>query len=129
MDKSTSPNIYVTMYKCFFFGTSAFFFLPAAGLFSWSRIRGTKGARPDATAQVWVLAEARRTCSGGSNWQIPTRSDSEQVEPSRPMHTQVYVKRMSDGSCDIWDLECRQRRQTLLGDGKIKIMSDGSCTG
>ena len=35
------------------------------------------------------------------------------------MQTHVQVKRMSDGSCDIWDLECHQRRQTLLGDGKI----------
>ena len=36
---------------------------------------------------------------------------------------------MSDGSCDVWDIECRPRRQTLLGDGKVTIMSDGSCTG
>ena len=39
----------------------------------------------------------------------------------------VQVKRMSDGLCDILDLECRQYRQTLLRDGKVKGMSDGSC--
>ena len=41
----------------------------------------------------------------------------------------VQVKGISDGSRDIWDLECRQCRQTLLGDVKAKGMSDGSCTG
>ena len=30
-----------------FFGPSSFFSLPAAGLFSYSRLRGTQGARPD----------------------------------------------------------------------------------
>ena len=51
---------------------------------------------------------------GGSKWQIPTGSDSEHVQPSRPMQTHVQVKRMSDGSCDIRDLECHQCRQTIL---------------
>ena len=81
------------------FGTSAFVFLPAAGLFSCSRLRGPQGARPDTTAQVWALAEVRGMCSGGSKWQVPTGSDSEHVEPSRPMQIHVQVKRTSDGSC------------------------------
>ena len=110
-----------------FFGTSAFLSLSAAGLFSCSRLRGTQGARPDTTAQVWALAEIHGTCSGGSKWQVPTGSDSEHVEPSRSMQTHVQVKRMSDGSCDTWGLECRQCRQTLLGDGNVERMSDGSC--
>ena len=32
-----------------FFGPSALFSLPAAGLYSCSRLRGTQGARPDPT--------------------------------------------------------------------------------
>ena len=129
----------ITMYVCVFLALR-YFSLPAEGLFSCSRLRGTQGARPDITVQVWALAEVRGTCSGGSKWQVPTGSDSEHVEPSRPMQTHVQVKecqtahvqvkRMSDGSsCHIWDPECRQCRQTLLGDGKVKRMFDGSCTG
>ena len=72
-----------------FFGTFAFFSLPAAGLFSCSRLRGTQGARRNTTAQVWALADVRGTCSGGSNWQVPSRRDSEHLEPSRPMQTLV----------------------------------------
>ena len=83
-----------------FFGTSTFYSLPAAGLFSCSWLRGTHGARRDTMAQVWALTEVRGTCSGGSKWQVPTGSDSEHVEPSRPMQTHVQVKIMSDGSCD-----------------------------
>ena len=111
-----------------FFGTSAFFSLPAAGLFSCSRLRGTHGGRPDTRAQVWALAEVRGTCSGGSKWQVPSGRDSEHVEPSRPMQTYVrntcdtfytWVKKMSDDSCDIYDIECRQCRHTLLRNGKV----------
>ena len=35
----------------------------------------------------------------GFKAQVRSRSDSEQVEPSRPLQTHVQVKRMSDGSC------------------------------
>ena len=52
------------------------------------------------------------------------------------MQTHVQVKRMSDGSCGVWALECRRYRQKLLGDGKVtecstahvqvKRMPDGS---
>ena len=107
------------------------------------------GSRPDTKydtktnaqwkMQVWALAEVRGTCSWGSKWQVPTGSDSEHVGPSRPMKptyrlkecptAHVQVKGMSDGSCDIRDLECRQCRQTLLGDGNVTIMPDGSYTG
>ena len=103
----------ITMYKCVFFAHRHFFSLPVEGLFSCSRLRGTQGARPNTTAQVWALAEVRCTCSGGSNWQVLSGRDSEHVAPSRCMHTHVQVKRMSDLSCDIWDLECRCR-QTLV---------------
>ena len=81
------------MYKCVFFGTSAFFYLPAAGLFSCPRLRDTQGARLNTTAQVRALAEVRGTCSGGSKWQVPTERGSEHVEPSRLMQTHVQVKK------------------------------------
>ena len=67
----------------------------------------------------------------GSKSHVPSGRHSEDVEPSRPLETHGQVKRMSDCSCTssknvrrltygIWDLECRQCRQTLLGDGKVK---------
>ena len=107
--------------------TSAFFSLTAAGLFPCSQLCGAQGVCPDTTVHVWALAEVRGTYSGGSEWQIPTGSDSDHVEPSRPMQAHVQVRRLSDSPCDIWDLECCQCRQTLLGDGEVKRMPDGSC--
>ena len=52
------------MYKCVFLHIGIFS-LPAAGHSSCSRLRGTQGARPNTTAQVWVLAEVRGMCAGG----------------------------------------------------------------
>ena len=40
---------------------------------------------------------------------VSTGRHSEHVGPSRPVQTHVQVKRMSDGLCDIWDLECHIR--------------------
>ena len=80
-----------------FFWTPAFFSLPAADLFSCSRLRNTQGARPNTTAQVWALAAVRGMCSGGSKSQVTTGRDSEHVEPSRPMHTHVQVTKIPDG--------------------------------
>ena len=96
-----------------FFGPSAFFSLPAAGLSSCSRLRSTQGARRNTTAQVWALGGVRGTCSGGSKSQVPTGRHSERLGPSRPQETHVQVKRMSDGWCDIWDLECHQCRHVM----------------
>ena len=70
----------------------AIFSLPTAGLFSCSRLRGTKGARPNTKAQVRPLAEVRDLCSGGSKSQVTTERHSEHVEPSRPIQTYVQVK-------------------------------------
>ena len=44
-----------------FFGPSAFFALPVAGLSSCSRLRGTQGARPDLARKVcpWPRSVAR----------------------------------------------------------------------
>ena len=78
---------------CFFFGISAFFSFPAAGLFSCSRLQGTQGARPNTTAQVLTLAEVRGQCSGGSKSHVTTGRHSEHVDPSRPIQTHVQVKK------------------------------------
>ena len=94
--------------------------LPVAGLFSCSRLRGTQGACPDLARKFGPWPRSASTCSGGSKWQVPSGRDSEHVEPARCMQTQEQVKRMSDGSCDIWDLECHQSMSSdLLGDGKV----------
>ena len=74
-----------------FLRTSAFFSLPAAGLLSCSRLRGTQGARPNTSAQVSAPAEVRGTCSGGSKSQVTTGRHSDHVELSRPMQTHVQV--------------------------------------
>ena len=63
---------------------------------------------PEPHTNVWALAEVRGTCSGGSKWQLRSGRDYQHVESSRPMQTHVQVKRMSDISCDIWDLEYHQ---------------------
>ena len=109
-----------TLYICIngLFRPLGIFSLPAAGLPSCSRLRGTQGARPDpaCTFGPWPRSVAP---AGGSKSHIPTGRHSEHVGPSRPLQTHVQVKRMSDGSCDIWDLECNQCCQTLLGEGKV----------
>ena len=84
-----------------FFCTSAFLSLPAPGLFSCSRLRGTQGARRNNEAQVWALAKVRGMCSGDSKSKVNTGRPSEHVEPSRSMQTHVQVNKMSDRSCDI----------------------------
>ena len=93
--------IYTTMYKCVFFAHRIFFSPPAAGRFSSSRFWGKHEARPNATAQVWALAEVRGTRFGCSKSQLTAGRHSEHVEPSRPMQTYVQVEKMSDSSCDI----------------------------
>ena len=103
-----------------FFGTFAFFSLPAAGLFSCSRLRGTQGARRNTTAQVWALADVRGTCSGGPKSQVPRGRLSEHVGPSRPLQPTYRLKKCpTTHSCDIWDLKCHQCCQTLLCDEKV----------
>ena len=77
------------------------FFSSGRGSFlSCSRLRGTQGARPNTTAQVWALAEVRGTCSGGLKSRklaSTTARHSEHVQISRPMQTHAQVEEMSDG--------------------------------
>ena len=80
------------------------------------------GSLPESHTQDWAQAEVRGTCSGGSKWHVHSGRRSEHVEPSRPPANPrtVQVKIMSHDWCDIWDLECHQRRQTLLTwDGNV----------
>ena len=66
------------------------FSLPAAGLFSRSRLRGTQGAHVQTKAQVWVPAALRGACSGRKNreiWQVIAGLLSDQLEQARPMQT------------------------------------------
>ena len=84
-----------------FFCTSAFLPLPAPGIFSCSRLRGTQGARRNNAAKKGALAEVRGMCSGGSKSKVTTGRPSEHVEPSRSMQTHVQVNKMSDRSCEI----------------------------
>ena len=116
-------NIHINV----FFSLFGIFFSSSRGSFLVLLAPWHAGSPPGPRTQVWAPAEVRGTCSGGSKWQVRSGRDSEHVEPSRCMQTHVQVKRMSDGSCnvrrltcDIWDLECRQCRQTLLSDGNVK---------
>ena len=56
------------------------------------------GSPPSHNGSSLALVEVYDTCSGGSKWQVFTGSDSEHVEPSRPMQTHVQVRRTSDDS-------------------------------
>ena len=86
-----------------FFGSSAFFSLPAVGLFSCSRLRGTQGTRRNTRAQVRALADVR-----GTYWGFKVASPHGEAFRARraiqATENYVHVKRMSAGSCDIWDL-------------------------
>ena len=62
---------------------------------------------------------SRHAFSGDSKSLVTTGRHSEHVEPFRPMQTHVQDKTISDGSYGIYDIECRQCRQTLLDDGKV----------
>ena len=87
--------------------------------------------------QVWALAEVRSTCSGGLEVARPLgegfrapRAVQAHANPRtglsdarRLIQVQTNVRRLT---CDIWHLECRPGRQTLLDDGKVKRMSGSS---
>ena len=105
--------IYIYLYINVFFGPSTFLlFRPRVFCRALGSVARREPARP--RTQVWALAKVCGTCSGGSKSQVPSGRHSEHVESSRSLQTHVQVKRMSDGSCDIRDLECHQCRQTIL---------------
>ena len=120
---ASPPGIHVThipkgklvlLYINVFFWHFGIFFSPGRGWFLVLSTPWHSGSPPRPRAHVWALAEVWGTCSGGSKWPVPSGRDFEHVEPSRPLQTREQVNRMSAGSCDIWDLECHQCRQTLL---------------
>ena len=68
--------IYKYIYKCFF-GPSTLFSLPAAGLSSCSRLRGTQGAGPDPASKFgpWPRSVARTLgvqCRKSARGRIPS---------------------------------------------------------
>ena len=69
-----------------------FFSLPAAGLFSCSRLRGTQGSRVYTAVQVRALAEVYGTCSGGSKSRELASSHGEAFRALR-----VHAHANSDG--------------------------------
>ena len=76
------------IYKIDFFRITSFS-LPAGGLLSHSRLRGTQGTRLYTTVQVWVPAGLRGVAlvvQSREILQVTTGSLSDQLEPTRPMH-------------------------------------------
>ena len=108
------PLVYILLCINVFFWPIVIFFSSGRGSFLLLSAPWHAGSPPGPRAQVWALVEVRSTCSVGSMWQVPSGMHSDHVEPPRCMQTQEMIKRMSGGSCDIWDLECHQCRQTLL---------------
>ena len=115
----THTYIYIILSINVFFWPFSIFFSSGRRSFLVLSAPWHAGSPPGPRTQVWALAEVRGTCPGGSKSQVRSGRDSEHVEPSRPLQIHVQVKRMSDVSCDIWDFECHQCRQAILGDGKV----------
>ena len=113
LNSQQAAATYINLYKCLFFCTSAYFSLPAAGLFSCSWLRGTPRARPNTTAQVWALAEVRGTCSGSSKLQVTTGRHSEHVELSRPMQTHVHVLLLGSDQKQVYLVRLGPKTATL----------------
>ena len=115
--KQPPPDICIYVYCSL--GPLAFLSLPAAGLFSCSRLRGTQGARPDPVRKFgpWPRSVARALAVES---RTPLGEDSEHVEPSRPLQTHVQVKRMSGGFIVISGIlnVINVVRPYLHGDGK-----------
>ena len=108
---------YVRSINVFFCTSALFLFRP----WVFSRALCSVARREPARTPHASLGPGRgpRHVLWGSKWQVPSGRDSEHVEPSRPLQTHIQVKIVSDVSCDIWDLECHQCRQTILDDGKV----------
>ena len=108
-----------TPYKKLFSSLFDIFFSSGRGSFVVLSAPWHTGIPHGPHTQVWAPVEVRGTCSGGWKWHVRSGRHSEHVEPSRPMQTHTYVmhywqvKKVSGVSCDIWDLECHQCRQTL----------------
>ena len=106
-------NIYFEVYVCFFW-SFGIFFSSGRGSFLVLSAPWHAGSSPGLRTQVWALDEVRGTCSGGSKSHVCSGRDSENLEPSRPVKLHVQIKRLSDVSCDISNLRCHRRRQTIL---------------
>ena len=110
---SRRGTLYIYSEVCFF-GPSACFSLPAAGLSSCSRFCGTQGARLDPLRKVgpWPRSVTRALgIQSGASARGGTSSTLSRPGPCKLV--KKSVKKMSAVSCDIWDLECYQGRETL----------------
>ena len=105
-----------------FFGPSFFLFRPRAFPRALSSVTRREPARtPDASLGpgrgpwhvLWGFEVASPLGEG-------FRARRAIQAHANPRNGEKNVRRLT---CDIWDLECRQRRQTLLGDGMVKRMS------
>ena len=86
---STSYN--VSLHNLPLFSPFGIFFSPGRGSFLVLSAPWHTGSPPGPHTEVWVLAEVRGTCSGGSNWHVRSGRYSEHVGPSRPMQTHVHT--------------------------------------
>ena len=129
ISRRTHPEgtLYYTMYKCVFLAHQHFFlFRPrvfSRALDSVARMEPGRTPRvslgPDRGPWhvLWGFKVARPLGEG-------FRARRTVQAPANPRtwylrYILTWVKKMSDGSCDTYDIECSQCRQTLLGDGNI----------
>ena len=96
---------------CFFLSSTRFS-LPAAGLFSRSRLRGTQGGRLYTTARVWVPAGLRDPRSGrpksrdlASNHGIAFRRARASQDNGTPLQFSVFARLLLHHVCITPSLE------------------------
>ena len=70
-------NVFFSPFDIFFSSGRGSFFVLSAPWYT--------GSPPGPHTQVWTLAEAHGTWSGGSKWHVRSGRHYEHVEPSRPM--------------------------------------------
>ena len=126
-------SIYITGYiyfyvQMYFLGQWDFFSLPAARLFSCSRLRGIQGARRNTRAQVRALADVRGTCSGALGVQSRTSprggipSTYGHPAPCKPAYRlkECPTAHVISGILNVINVV----RHYLLGDGKFSPDTD-----
>ena len=119
----------ITTYRCVFSALRHFFlyrpwvFSSPLGLF------GTQGVHPDPARKLGPYPRSAARALGVQTGKSPRGgilSTSSHPGPCKPTYRipatryiLTWVKKMPDGSFDIFDLECGQCRQKLLGDGNV----------
>ena len=75
-----------------FFGPSAFFSLPAAGLFSCSRLRGKQGARPNPARKFGPWPRSAARALGVQSGKSPRGGIPSTYELGQPRNGQCFRK-------------------------------------